>query len=174
METSRCGRFGSSRHVPFGALAAASARQPLHDRAVMSEAVPARGFEVAAASTNAAATEHGEAAFASEINRRAARIQHLVRIVDHASGSLMSVSNRTAALCRRVGWRTRADLACDQPVDACGYIAADAVVRLRDAALSEPDGWMSAPLPDYSELACLHRGQAVLRQSSSDCSQVMT
>ena len=152
----------------LGALPSACSRLPLRGRAVMSEAVPARRSEPSAASATAAATEHGDAALAKGIMRRAAGVQLLVRIVDHASGSLMSASNRTAALCRRVGWRTRADLACDQPMDACGYIAADIVSRLREAALSQPDGWMSAPLPDYCELACVRRGEAVLRRPSAD------
>ena len=64
----------------------------------------------------------------------------MARIVDHASGSEASVSNRIADILCRAGWRTRADLACNQPVDACGYIAANAIVRLRDAALAEADG----------------------------------
>eukprot|EP00969_Alexandrium_andersonii_P034223 1496208-Alexandrium_andersonii.AAC.1 len=70
------------------------------------------------------------------------------------------MSNGVADLFRRAGWRTRVDLACDQPTDACGYIAADAVVRLRDAALAEADGWMGAALPDYSSLGSVRRGEA--------------
>ena len=63
-----------------------------------------------------------------------------VRIVDHASACSTSVSNRVAAICTSAGLHVRADLSCDQPTDACGYIAADAVVRLRDAALAETQG----------------------------------
>ena len=92
----------------------------------------------------------------------------MARVVDHASGSEASVSNRIADILCRAGWRTRADLACDQPVDACGYIAADAVVRLRDAALAEADGWMGAALRDYSTMGSVRRGEAVLRRSAAD------
>ena len=71
-------------------------------------------------------------------------------------------------LCEAAGFRTRADFACDQPVDACGYIAADAVVHLRDAALAESDGWMGVALPNYSTLDTVRRGDAVLRRSATD------
>ena len=63
-----------------------------------------------------------------------------VRIVDHASACSTSVSSRVAAICTAAGLHVRADLSCDQPTDACGYIVADAVVRLRDAALAETQG----------------------------------
>ena len=69
---------------------------------------------------------------------QAAASAHIaVRIVDHASASSASVSNRVAAMCVAAGFRVRAELSWDQPMSACGYIAADAVVRLRDAALAE-------------------------------------
>jgi len=91
-----------------------------------------------------------------------------VRIVDHASSSLSSASSRTAALCRSAGARMRADLRCDEPTDACGYIAADAVVRLRDDALAEIDGWMTAALPDYSALHSVRRGEAALGRGGAE------
>ena len=52
----------------------------------------------------------------------------------------------------------------DQPLDACGYIAADAVCRLRDAALSEANSWHDIQLPDYAQLECISRGNGVLRK----------
>ena len=83
-----------------------------------------------------------------------------IRIVDHGSSCSTPVSSREAAICRWVGLHTRADLSCDQPTDACGYIAADAVVCLRDAALAEADGWLTAVLPEYASLATVQRGEA--------------
>ena len=91
-----------------------------------------------------------------------------VRIVDHASASSTSVSSRVAAICTSAGLHTRADLSCDQPMDACGYIAADAVVRLRDAALARADGWLSAVLPDYASLAAVRRGEAALERGGAE------
>ena len=48
------------------------------------------------------------------------------------------------------GLAQRADLSCEQLTDACGYKAADAVVRLRHAALADDDTWLSAELLDDS------------------------
>jgi len=91
-----------------------------------------------------------------------------VRIVDHASASSSAVSSRVAALCTSAGVHARADLSCDQPTDACGYIAADAVVRLRDAALAEAEGWLTAVLPDYANLAAVRRGEAALGRGGAE------
>ena len=92
----------------------------------------------------------------------------MARIVDHASDSASSVSSRVASICSKAGWRTRAELSCDQPMDACGYIAADAVVRLRDSALAEIDGWMTSSLPDYSTLTSVRRGEAALQRGGAE------
>ena len=73
-----------------------------------------------------------------------------------------------AAFCRSVGFHTRAELSCDQPTDACGYIAADAVVCLRDAALAEAEGWLTAALPEYASLAAVRRGEAALRRDAAE------
>ena len=91
-----------------------------------------------------------------------------VRIVDHANSFPTSVSGRVAAICTSAGLHARADLSCDQPADACGYIAADAVVRLRDAAHAEADGWLSAVLPDYACLDAVRRGAAALERDDAD------
>ena len=74
-----------------------------------------------------------------------------VRIVDHASACSASVSSRVASICTSAGLHVRADLSCDQPTDDCGYIAADAVVRLRDAALAETQSWLTATLPRHTD-----------------------
>ena len=42
---------------------------------------------------------------------------------------------------RLAHWKISADLCKDQPLDACGYIAADAVCLLRNAALAEANSW---------------------------------
>ena len=59
-------------------------------------------------------------------------------------------------------WKISADLCNDQPLDACGYIAADAVCLLRNAALAEANGWHDIQLPDYAQLECISRGNNVL------------
>ena len=92
----------------------------------------------------------------------------MARIVDHASASSTSVSSRVAAMCTSAGWSTRADLRCDQATNACGYIAADAVVRLREASLAEIDGWMSVTLPDYSQLTAVRWGEAALKRDGTE------
>ena len=61
-----------------------------------------------------------------------------------------------------------AALYADQPLNACGYIAADAVCRLRDAALSEADSWHQIQLPDYAQGECVSRGNKLLRKQDDD------
>ena len=92
----------------------------------------------------------------------------MARIVDHACRSPNSISHRVAAMCREAHWHTSTDLCNDQPIDACGYIAADAVCRLREAALREGGGWHHILLPDYAQLHCIHRGNEVLRRTDDD------
>ena len=48
------------------------------------------------------------------------------------------------------GFAQRADVNCEQLTDACGYKAANAVVRMRHAALADDDTWLSAELLDDS------------------------
>ena len=95
-------------------------------------------------------------------------IEILARIVDHACHSENCISHRVAAMCREANWQTCAELYNDQPLDACGYIAADAVCRLRSAALAELNGWHGIGLPDYSHLECIHRGNQILNMRSDD------
>ena len=66
-----------------------------------------------------------------------------------------------------MGWRTNAELCDDQPMDACGYIAADAVVRLRDAALSQANSWVHSSLPDYSALQTVMAGEEILHSAAA-------
>ena len=74
------------------------------------------------------------------------------------------MSSRVVAMLRQAHWEVSADLCNDQPLDACGYIAADAVCRLREAALSKANSWHVVPLPDYAQLECISRGNKVLRK----------
>ena len=74
------------------------------------------------------------------------------------------MSYRLVAMLRLAHWNISADLCNDQPLDACGYIAADAVCRLRDAALSEANSWHDIQLPDYAQLECISRANKVLRK----------
>ena len=88
----------------------------------------------------------------------------LTRVIDHACSSDHCMSHRLVAMLRLAHWKISADLCNDQPLDACGYIAADAVCRLRDAALSEANHWHDIQLPDYAQLTCISRGIKVLRK----------
>ena len=92
----------------------------------------------------------------------------IARIVDHARATVDAVSAKLTDMCTRAEWSTTSELCNDQPVDACGYIAADAVCQLREAALAETNGWYTARLPDYSSTDCIHRGNAVLRKSAEE------
>ena len=88
----------------------------------------------------------------------------LIRVIDHACFSEHSISNRLVDMLRLGDWEISTDLYNDQPLDACGYIAADAVSRLRDAALSESNSWHTIQLPDYAQLECISRGNKVLHK----------
>ena len=74
------------------------------------------------------------------------------------------MSYRVVAMLRLPHWKISADLCNDQPLDARGYIAADAVCRLRDAALSKGNSWHDIQLPDYAQLECISRGNKALRK----------
>ena len=78
------------------------------------------------------------------------------------------MSHRFVAMLRLTHWKISAELCNDQPLDACGYIAADAVCRLRGAALSEANSWHNIQLPDYAQLSCISRGNQVLRKRGDD------
>ena len=92
----------------------------------------------------------------------------LTRVIDHACSSEHCMSYRLVAMLRVAHWKVSADLCNDQPLDACGYIAADAVCRLRDAALAEANSWHDIPLPDYAQLECISRGNKVLRKKRNN------
>ena len=92
----------------------------------------------------------------------------LVRIVDHACHSQECVSHHVAAMCQQAAWNTSKDLCNDQPLDACGYIAADAVCRLREAALAEANDWHRMKLPNYAQEECIDRGNKVLGRRDLD------
>ena len=95
-------------------------------------------------------------------------IEILARGVDHACHSQQCISHRVATMCGEAKWKISTDLCNDQPLDACGYIAADAVGRLRDAALAEANGWHRTTLPDYAQQDCIHRGNKILRRKGLD------
>ena len=88
----------------------------------------------------------------------------LIRVIDHACSSEYCISYRLVAMLRSAHWNISADLCNDQPLDACGYIAADAVCRLREAALSDADSWHDIQLPDYAQQECISRGNKLLRK----------
>ena len=135
---------------------------------------PRSSTKVAKEST---ATEHASAEFCIEtaMDEALRRIKALhgdseilVRVVDHACSSEQCVSHRIAAMCREASWKISKELCNDQPLDACGYIAADAVCRLREAALAEANGWHRMKLPDYACLECIDRGNQVLGKRDLD------
>ena len=107
------------------------------------------------------------------------------RIIDHACSSAHSISQQIVDTFHTAHVRTVADLSNTQPVDACGYIAADAVTRLFQDALSDSggiaisatertcDAWMNAPLPDYATAHCIHRGSVILDGRASDQARVL-
>ena len=112
------------------------------------------GIQLTAGST---ASEHASAEFCLESAMAEAVLRStgicgdaeiLVRIVDHACHSEQCVSHRVVAMCREAKWKISKELCNDQPLDACGYIAADAVCRLREAALAEVNSWHRMELPD--------------------------
>ena len=39
---------------------------------------------------------------------------------------------------------------------------------LRDAALAEAEGWLTAALPEYASLAAVRRGKAALRRDAAE------
>ncbi len=125
------------------------------------------------ASTRGAATEHAETEFrVDDAFAETLRSLHaintqapiLTRVIDHACSSEQCISHRVVAMLRQAQWKLTADLHNDQPLDACGYIAADAVCCLREKALAEADNWHHAELPDYSMLDCVTKGDAVLNR----------
>ena len=125
------------------------------------------------APASSAATEHADTEFHIDeaLAETLRRLQALgtqrpiwTRVIDHACSSEHCMSSRLVAMLREAEWNISADLYNDQPLDACGYIAADAVCRLRDAALSEANSWHDIPLPDYAQLECISRENKVLRK----------
>ena len=60
----------------------------------------------------------------------------IARIVDHACATVNAVSAKLTDMFTQADWSPNSDLFNDQAVDACGYIATDAVYRLREAALA--------------------------------------
>jgi len=104
--------------------------------------------------------------------RRIKAITHnceiIARVVDHGCLSQTCASHRVVTMCQEANWKTSADLDSDQPLDACGYIAADVVWRLREQALAEADSWHQLWLPDYSQQHCIEQGNNVLHKSGDD------
>jgi len=104
--------------------------------------------------------------------RRIKAITHnceiIARVVDHGCLSQTCASHRVVTMCQEANWKTSADLDSVQPLDACGYIAADVVWRLREQALAEADSWHQLRLPDYSQQHCIEQGNNVLHKSGDD------
>ena len=87
------------------------------------------------------------------------------RIVDHASSGSSCISARLQAVCEAAGLPPRSlssTLRADQTTDACGYIAADAAVKLRDAVMALGGPWLHAELGRYHTDHCVDRSNGVL------------
>ena len=154
------------RHPSLESCAAASAAASAAEQHQQETTTAASATKLAAEQLRPALSDDGE--FFRRLRNRAMEAGPVaVRIVDHGSSCSTSVSSRVGAICRSLGLHTRADLSCDQPTDACGYIAADAVVCLRDAALAEADGWLTSALPEYATLATIRRGESILRRATA-------
>ena len=154
------------RHPLLESCAAASAAASAAEQHQQETTTAASATKLAAELLRPALSDDGE--FLRRLRNRAMEAGPVaVRIVDHGSSCSTSVSSRVGAICRSLGLHTRADLSCDQPTDACGYIAADAVVCLRDAALAEADGWLTSALPEYATLATVRRGESILRRATA-------
>ena len=97
----------------------------------------------------------------------------IARIIDHACFSAESISSRIAEMFRHARVTIKCDLSEAQAVDACGYIAADATYRLREAALAQKDGWFRTPLPDYSQTTCIRTGNEILTGHATENSSLL-
>ena len=92
----------------------------------------------------------------------------MIRVIDHAWSSSACISQLTANMMEALSWDVNADFSGDQPLDACGYIAADAVSALRQAALAKCNSWFDIELRNYASLDCVERGNKVLRRQEQD------
>ena len=96
----------------------------------------------------------------------------LVRIVDHAVSSSACISVRLANIVKESSINVHTDFSDGQPVDSCGYIAAEVVARLRDVALSEGDSWLQWPLP-REFVDCIVKGSTILDTVASNGARVL-
>ena len=71
------------------------------------------------------------------------------------------------------GVHTIAEFSNTQVVDACAYIAANAIARLREAALAQENGWLDVVMPDYTRTHCVRQGNAVLEADASPDARVL-
>ena len=67
-----------------------------------------------------------------------------------------------------LGWAVASDFDDAQQLDACGYIAADAVCALRAAALTKCNSWFDVKLRNYGSLACVKQGNEILGKPGGD------
>ena len=167
--TKRAMKLKNESEASAGAAATEHAETEVRADDALAE-TPRSSIQVAAEST---ATEHASAEFCLEdamaetlhrIKAICGDIEIFVRVIDHACHSEQCVSHRVVAMCREAKWKISRELCNDQPFDACGYIAADAVCRLREAALAEANGWHRMQLPGYGHLVCIDRGNRLLRK----------
>ena len=92
----------------------------------------------------------------------------MMRVIDHAASSEASISHRVADMMRRLSWDVNSDISDNQPLDACGYIAADATCALREAALTKSNSWFNVKLDNYASLDSVIRGNAYLGRNHED------
>ena len=92
----------------------------------------------------------------------------MIRVIDHAWSSPACISQRTVSMMQALSWDVNADFSGDQPLDACGYIAADAACALREAALANCNSWYDVQFRNYASLDCVERGNEVLHRQDQD------
>ena len=100
-------------------------------------------------------------------------VRFSARLVDHASSGPHCISGQIALMLQTAGVHTIAEFSNTQVVDACAYIAADAIARLREAALAQENGWLDVVMPDYTRTDCVRQGNAVLEADASTDARVL-
>ena len=94
----------------------------------------------------------------------------LARVIDHAA-SEQSIA--VATFLRSLGAVLVAELDTTQPLNACGYVAADAAVALHAFFVTLGRGWHQQPIPTASPER-VREGNAVLALPGGDAASLLT
>ena len=85
-----------------------------------------------------------------------------VLIVDHWAICGGGMSTLCAKRLKALGAHVKLVAKSDQLPNACGYIAADVLVRIRVAALVKGNAWIEEQLPSYVDTSCIIQGNQLL------------